>query len=245
MSEPLACLLLFGVGLVAGTLNVIAGGGSFITLPILIFLGLPAPMANGTNRLAILFQNVGAVWGFKRHKITPWRYWGWAAGAAAAGAAVGALLVFHVDDETFKRLLATLMVVMTVWTLLGKGASEPVEKPPPVWLVCLGFFAIGIYGGFVQAGVGFLLLATTSAFGLDLVRGNVVKVRCVLVFSVVALAIFLYNGVVDWTLGLSLGAGSVIGSQLGVRLTVTRGHRWVKLVVSAMVLVFAAKLWIG
>jgi uncharacterized protein len=119
----------------------------------------------------------------------------------------------------------------------------PLRSPWTPGLVAV-FFVIGFYGGFVQAGVGFLVLAATTWAGLDLVRGNAVKVLAILVFTVVSLAIFVAQGEVRWVAGLVLGAGSVAGGQLGVRLTVLKGHRWVKAVVTAAVIVFAVLLWV-
>lgn len=109
--------------------------------------------------------------------------------------------------------------------------------------LAFGFFGVGLYGGFVQAGVGFLILAVTTMAGLDLVRGNAVKVLSVMAFTTVSLGIFVWFGKVHWPMGLTLAAGTVLGGLVGVRLTVLKGHRWVKGVVTAAVVVFAVKLW--
>jgi uncharacterized membrane protein YfcA len=240
---------LFAAGLVAGILNVIAGGGSFLTLPILLFLGLPAPMANGTNRVSLLFQNVGAVWAFKKHDVMDWDEAKRAAIFATLGALLGVWMVFQVDDHTFKRILAFLMIAVTLVTLLsgkkGKGGEELIRRRIPVWATSLGYFLVGIYGGFVQAGIGFFMLVITTLSGFDLVRGNAIKVFCILVFTVVVLGVFISQGAINWGLGLCMAAGSIIGAQIGVRLAVTRGHGWVRMVVTVAVIGFAVKLWIG
>lgn len=239
-------LLLFGVGFVAGTLNVIAGGGSFLTLPLLIFLGLPATVANGTNRVGIFCQNVAAVWGFHRHGVVDWRYVVWAAVPATLGAGLGTWAAVAIGDAAFRRVLAFLMIAVTLWTLWDpfkkkQAFLEPGQRPN-VAALAIGFFFVGIYGGFVQAGVGFLILATTTLAGLDLVRGNAVKVLSVLIYTALSLGLFAWQGKVVWDLGLALAVGTVAGSQVGVRFTVLKGHRWVKAVVTAAVLVFAVKL---
>ncbi|WP_025322098.1 sulfite exporter TauE/SafE family protein [Deferrisoma camini] len=238
--------LLFGVGLVAGALNVIAGGGSFLTLPILIFLGLPATVANGTNRVGIFLQNVAAVWGFNRHKVMDWRYVLWAAVPATFGAGLGTWAAVSIGDAAFRRVLAFLMIAVTLWTLWDplrkhRAFLNPGDRPRVGWLAA-GFFVVGIYGGFVQAGVGFLILATTTLAGLDLVRGNAVKVLSVLVYTALSLGLFAWQDKVVWDLGLALAVGTVAGSQVGVRLTVLKGHGWVKGVVTVAVVVFAVKL---
>ena len=241
-------LLLFFVGLVAGTLNVIAGGGSFLTIPLLIFMGLPPVVANGTNRVGILCQNIAASWSFQRHGVVDWQYVRWAALPAVIGALLGSKFAVAIGDEIFKNILAGLMITVTLWTLWDplkhKTAGEKV-KPFNRTALAGGFFLVGIYGGFVQAGVGFLVLAATTLAGLDLVKGNAVKVLSILAYTFISLAIFAWEGKVDWTLGLVLAAGTMLGSQIGVHLTILKGHRWIKKVVTVTVIIMAIKLIIS
>ena len=117
MTDPWLYPLLVLAGIVAGALNVIAGGGSFLTLPILIFMGLPASVANGTNRVGIFFQNVGAVWGFHRNRLVDWRSILWAALPASLGAVAGTVLALSIGDAAFRKVLAFLMIAVTLWTL--------------------------------------------------------------------------------------------------------------------------------
>ncbi|MEE8461339.1 MAG: sulfite exporter TauE/SafE family protein [Acidobacteriota bacterium] len=243
-------LLLFGVGSVAGVLNVVAGGGSFLTLPVMILLGLPPTLANGTNRVGVVLQNAGAVWSFRRHGMIDWSYLLWAALPAMLGAILGTWVALWVGDELFQRILAFLMIAVTLWTLwdplkkmqLGAAGSS---QTPVVAVLAVGFFLSGVYGGFVQAGVGFVILATTSLAGLDLVRGNAVKVLSVLCFGVVSLGMFAWQGQVDWWIGLALGTGMAMGGLVGVKLTVLKGHAWIKRVVTVTIIVFALRLWFG
>jgi len=235
-------LLLFVVGCVAGTLNVLAGGGSFLTLPVLLFLGLPAPLANGTNRVAILAQNTGAVWSFHRQGFFDRSSLLWAALPATAGAVLGAWLALDIGEIAFRRLLAVLMVVLSVVSLWSPSWQRGERRPK--WAP-VAFFAVGVYGGFIQAGVGFLVLAVTTAAGLDLVRGNAIKVLSVLCWTAAALAVFAANGSVDWRLGIALAAGMLVGGVTGARLTVLKGHRWIKVVVTATAVLFAIGLWFG
>jgi len=260
MPDVSHALILFSAGLVAGALNVVAGGGSFLTLPILIFTGLPATVANGTNRVGILLQNSGAVWGFHRHGVLDWATGIRAAAPATVGAVFGTWTALQVGDEEFRRILSLLMVAVTLWTLLGydprqrtpssrdEGARDPAGRPPAErhpWVLALAFAGVGFYGGFVQAGVGFFVLAVTTFAGLDLVRGNAVKVLCVLAFTVLALSIFAWQGMVVWSSGLALAAGTLLGGQVGVRFTTLKGHRWVRTVVTVTVILFAIRLWLG
>ncbi|MHB8763085.1 MAG: sulfite exporter TauE/SafE family protein [Deferrisomatales bacterium] len=248
MDHLTSYLLLFGVGFFAGTINIVAGGGSFLTLPLLIFLGLPAGVANATNRVGVLLQNVGAIWGFHNHGVMDWRSVGWAALPATAGAVVGTWAAVRVGDEAFQRILAFLMIAVTLWTLWDplKGRSAPrAGQGTRLGVLAGGFFVVGIYGGFVQAGAGFFILAATTLAGLDLVRGNAVKVLTVFTLTAVSLSIFSWQGMVDWRLGLVLGLGNTLGGVLGVRLAVLKGHEWIKGVVTVTVIAFAVKLLVA
>jgi uncharacterized membrane protein YfcA len=237
--------LLAGVGFVSGVLNVVAGGGSFLTLPVLIFLGLPPTHANATNRVAVLMQNVGAVWSFHRHRVLEWRRTVDMVLPALAGSVLGTGAALAVGDRGFQRILALLMLAVTLWTLLdprtrgAAGGQDPRLGRAALWAA---FFGVGLYGGFVQAGIGFLILAVTTQAGFDLVRGNALKVLVVLLLTALSLAIFAGAGKVQWLPGLVLGAGALLGGLLGARLTVLKGHRWIHGVVTVTVVVFALAL---
>ena len=239
--------LLAGAGLVAGALNVVAGGGSFLTLPVLLFLGLPAAVANATNRVGVLAQNVSGVWGYHRHGAMDWNIALRASGPAVLGAGLGAWLALRVPDFAFTRLLSLAMLAMTLWSLWNSRGGPAERKPrgagPSQTLTMIGFLGVGVYGGFIQAGVGFMILALTSATGLDLIRGNAVKVLSVLLITVLSLAIFASSGTVDWPRGLALGLGNFVGGLIGVRMAVLKGQGWLERVVTATVILFALLLW--
>jgi uncharacterized membrane protein YfcA len=227
-------------------INVLAGGGSFLTLPLLLFLGYPATEANATNRVGVLAQNLVAVVAFHRHKALD-RAWALRALLPTlAGASGGAWLALHVADRDFRRLLSFFMLAFTLWTLVDPMArlrGKRPRDPLPPWLIAAGFFLVGLYGGFIQAGVGFLAIALTTLAGLDLVRGSAVKVLAILFQTLAALVIFAAGGKVLWVPGLALAFGSCAGSLLGVRLAVRKGHAWLQRVVTAAVVVFAVLLW--
>jgi uncharacterized membrane protein YfcA len=238
---------LFAVGFVAAVINVIAAGGSFLTLPLLLFLGVPATIANGTNRVGVLAQNVSAVLGFHRHRVLPVR---WALGVSApavVGAALGLWAALVVPEIAFRRILSVVMLTMTLVTLLHKslrGELPPEPASPWRWTMIVGFFCTGLYGGFLQAGVGFLALAMTSVAGLDLVRGNAVKVFTVMLLTILSLAVFASTGNVDWPAGLALGLGNMLGGIVGVRVAVLKGHKWLEHVVAVTIVIFAVMLWV-
>jgi uncharacterized protein len=238
---------LVAVGFLAAILNVIAAGGSFLTLPLLLFLGLPATVANGTNRVGVLAQNISAVVGFHHHNVLPLRWALSVSVATVAGAAIGVWGALQVPDMAFRRVLSVIMLVMTLATLLHRSLrSTPRAEPrsPWHWSMVIGFFLTGVYGGFLQAGVGFLALAMTSLAGLDMVRGNAVKVLTVMLLTVLSLAVFAGTGNVAWPAGAALGLGNILGAIVGVRLAVLQGHRWLEHVVTVTIVVFAIMLWV-
>jgi len=237
---------LFVVGFVAAVINVLAGGGSFLTLPLLIFLGLPAGIANGTNRVGVLAQNVTSVVGFHRHEVLPVRWALSVSVPAVIGAAIGVWAVLHVPDIAFKRILSLVMLAMTFGTLLHRsirGVPRTEPQSPWHWTMILGFFLTGVYGGFLQAGIGFLAVAMTSLAGLDMVRGAAVKVFTIMLLTLLSLAVFAGTGHVNWPAGIALALGNVVGGLAGVRIAIFKGHKWLEHVVTVTVVVFAVLLW--
>jgi len=234
-------------GFAAGFVNTLAGSGSLITLPLLIFMGLPATVANGTNRVAILAQNIVAVSSFRRQNVLDWRNGLALAGPAALGAFLGARIAVSLDNLMLERVIGALMVTM-IGVILARPRrwlqTYPAERHPhstPVSL--LTFFAIGVYGGFIQAGVGiFLLAGLVMSAQYDLLRGNAVKVLIVLCFTIVALPVFVANGQVNWGVGLTLAVGNASGAWVAARTAVARGTAFVRWVLLGVLLFSAANL---
>ncbi len=245
-AELLPLAALFAVGLVSGALNVVAGGGSFLTLPVLLFVGLPAGEANGTNRLGVLAQNLMGVWGYHRTTTVDWRWARAVSVPAVVGAALGAWAALQMSDFAFRRLLSLAMLGTTLWTLLASPPASTRDARLSPWHpgMIVAFLLIGLYGGLIQAGVGFAILAAARLAGMDLVQGNAVKVLAVLLLTVLSVVIFSAGGAVRWRPGLALAAGNAIGAVVGVRWAVARGHAWIERVVTAAVVVMAVLLWL-
>jgi len=246
-ASPWSYLLLAAVGFVASVVNIVAAGGSFLTLPVLILLGAPSVDANGTNRLGVIAQNASGIWGFHRHGVLDWPWALRATVPAVAGAILGAWLALDVDDQAFRRLLAVLMVGVTLWTLidpLEKIRATAVRSPFSPG-IAVSLFLTGVYGGFVQAGVGFLMVAVTTTAGVDLLRGTAIKVFTIGALTVAAALVFAWHGHVDWPSGAALAAGSLAGGAAGVRLAILKGSRWLRHVVTGAVVTFAVLLWIS
>lgn len=238
--------LLFVAGTIAGILNVLAGGGSLLTLPLLIFMGLPSAVANGTNRIAIFCQNIFAIRGFRKRGVMPMDLVLLCTPTALLGSWVGANLAISMDDQLFNRVLALIMIGVLIFTAIDpmkKLRAEDIAFSLQRKIVlAISFFFVGIYGGFVQAGVGFLVITALLVHGLDLVRINAVKVFVIFCYTFIALGVFIYHDQVNYLLGFALAAGNSLGGAIGPKLAVDKGHDWIKKVVSLTVLVFALKL---
>lgn len=239
--------LVIAAGFAAGFINTLAGSGSLITLPLLIFLGLPANVANGTNRVAILLQNVIGVGRFNYLKVLDLRRGLLLAIPAIVGAVIGARIAVSIDEQTMRRVIGILMIVMLALLIVRpkrwlQGRPEMLGKKPG-WLQVLSFFAVGIYGGFIQAGVGlFLLAALVLGAGYDLVKANAVKLLIVLCFTIFALVIFIINNQVVWSVGLILAVGNMGGAWVATRMAVEKGAAFVRLLLIAVVIVSAVLL---
>ena len=224
-------IAVIGIGFIAGFINTVAGSGSLLTLPLLMFLGLPANVANGTNRIAILLQNVVGITSFRQQKVLSFRDGLRAGIPAAAGSFAGASIAVRIDDEVMGKVIGFLLILMFLLIIFrpARWTGEEKAKAIPFWLQAVIFFLIGIYGGFIQAGVGFFLLAgLVLGAGMDLVRANAVKVFVVFLYTPLALVVFMVHHQVDYRLGLLLAAGNMAGAFAGSRMAVKWGARVVR-----------------
>ncbi len=241
-------ILLVGVGFFAGIINTMAGGGSLLTLPILIFLGLPPNIANGTNRVAIVVQNVFTTAGFKSKGVKTFPFSIYVGLSALVGSIIGAQIAVDIKGETFNKILSIVMLLVVGYMVLGstKSIKKLVEKTSGkhLWLSILLFFFVGIYGGFIQAGVGFIMLfVLTSVNNFSLVKSNAIKVTVALIYTLTAVAVFAYNDKINWQVGLELATGNAIGGWYASRLSVKKGDRFVKKFLIVAVVILAIKLW--
>ena len=240
-------ILIFLVGIVSGFLNVNAGGGSLISMPILIFLGLPSAVANGTNRVALMAQNLVAISNFKKNGYFDLKLNLFLAIPALLGSLVGANLAISLPDHVFNTILGVVMVLVLILTFrkpdirVGLGNEENSFKYKIIGGIA--FFFVGMYGGFIQAGVGLVIIAILNIMtGFPLARINSMKVFIVAVYMAVSLLVFLLNGKVDWIIGVNLALGNGIGGYLGSSFSIKKGDKWIKIIMVITVALMAAKL---
>lgn len=241
--------ILFVAGIACGFLNVTAGGGSLITVPLLLFLGLPGPIANGTNRIAILAQNITAVVTFFRRGHSDLKLSVTLSLAALPGSILGAFAGTQLAGVWFNRVVAAVMVVSLIAMATDRRAREP-ETTPVVALTrrrwCLGhvgMFLVGFWGGFIQIAVGLLMMPILHrVMGLSLVRTNMHKVFIILVYTVVALGIFAARVDIAWLIGLCLAVGNIVGGWLGAHTTITQGERTIRVIFFCVAIAFIVQL---
>ncbi|APZ42006.1 sulfite exporter TauE/SafE family protein [Acidihalobacter ferrooxydans] len=236
--------LLFGVGALAGMLNVLAGGGSMLTVPVLIFAGLDPTVANGTNRIAIVLQNLTAVGRYRQSGLTDARLSLRLALWTLPGSVLGAWYGASISDAALRLVLVGVLILSTLTLFLPQRLFDTGGWTRGRWLIYPAMLGIGFYGGFIQIGVGFLFLAALrSLLGTDLVRANVHKVFVVLIYMLPALLVFWWLGKVDWRLGLAVGSGTILGAWVATHLALQGGARWIKVAVAVAALGMAAKLF--
>jgi hypothetical protein len=244
-------LLLLGAGAIAGVLNSIAGGGSLLTLPMLIFVGLPATTANATNRIALFIGGIGATHSFAKRGLIPGEWLKVGLPPSLLGVVFGVWGATRIGDVAFERVLAAILLLaaaLIVWRPLpveGGLALPPLAGTSKRRWLALAFFGLGAYSGFVQAGVGFLFTALLASQGLDLVRANGVKAALILAYAALAMVLFWFTGLLDWVAGLTLSMGQFFGSKAGVRLQVIKGQEWVRMVFILAIVGFSLQLIFG
>jgi uncharacterized protein len=243
--------LLLIAGLIAGFINTIAGGGSMLTLPALMLMGMPADIANATNRIGVLLQGIAGAHGFHRHGKLQLRDILPMLAPALLGSLVGSLLASYLPREVLKPALLLVMLGMAILMLVQPSVVAPPPGTPvralkQSPLAIFGLFAAGLYGGFVQAGVGFIIIAALAG-GLryDLVRTNALKMAITAALTVIALGVFIARGQVLWIPGLLLSAGTVVGASLSVKFAISVPQSVLRWVLFVMVLLTCTAAWLS
>mgnify|MGYP006141954169 FL=1 len=248
MNDILQYGLLIIVGMLAGVINTLAGGGSLLTLPVLIFMGLPPNVANATNRIGIAFQALIGTAGYRSKGVSNFPFNIYLGISALIGSLIGAQIAVDIKGETFNKLLAIIMLFV-VAVIVFKPKASSLQLPERLtgkylFYAIIGFFFIGIYGGFINAGIGFvIILFLNNVNRLSLMKTNVTKVSLVFIYTCGALALFAYNGKVDWSTGFVLAIGTSMGAWWSSRWSVDKGEGVIKIAMVIMVSLMSIKLW--
>ena len=240
-------IVLFLVGSVGGFLNVISGGGSTLTLPILIFMGLDSTVANGTNRIGVLIQNLFAVTSFRKQNFHEFGFSFKLSLFTLPGAIIGALVSTRISDAWFQDILGVIMIGIVLTMLLPKMnkpfSEEDFKNNPHRWLIYPAMFVIGFYGGFIQVGVGFIFMTSLyHILRISLVYVNMHKVFIIFIYTIPSLIVFALTGNVKWGYGLVLAAAMALGAWFGAIASVKGGEKFIRYVLMVSILIIALKL---
>ena len=238
------------VGIVAGVINIMAAGGSMITVPVLVFMGIPGPVANGTNRIAVVLQNITAVITFFRKGYSNFKLSLTLTLCALPGVVVGAFLGTRLEGLWFNRTLALVLIAILLVMTFGKDKKVKQHLSPATPVTAKRIYAAhllmlipGFFGGFIQIGVGFILLPILNkVLGIDLVHANMHKAFIIGAYTIVALAIFMTQVELLWLYGICLGLGNSIGAWLGAHLSINKGEKLIKIVLNTVLFIFIIKL---
>lgn len=244
-------LLIAVTGFVSGIINVMAGGGSLLTMPLLIFLGLDSATANGTNRVAILFQNATAVAGYKSKKQSPGKFGIYLGIAAFFGATVGSKIALEIPDGIFNKILAFVMVLIVILTITNPALKSKKAEEDEVRLdnkhkviSIIAMFLTGIYGGFIQAGTGLFIMAALSFINrYSLLKANVAKASIMLIYTFSSIIVFALSGKINLFLGLSLAVSMSAGAWWASRWSAGKGQEYIKWFMLVAVITMAIALW--
>jgi uncharacterized protein len=218
-----------------------------LTVPVMVFMGISGPVANGTNRIGILAQNVVSVITFFRKGFSDFRLSLTLAAMTLPGAVAGAYLGSQLEGVWFNRILAIIMLGIMVIMAFDKGNSnlitgQQVSRKRMI-IGHLLMIGVGFYGGFIQVGVGFIVMPVLNrVLGLDLVRVNMHKVFIAGVYTIAALMVFASQIQILWALGACLGVGNAIGGWLGTHMTISKGEKLIRFVLNTVLVIFVVKL---
>ena len=232
---------LIGAGILVGFINTLAGGGSIISLSLLMFMGLPANVANGTNRIAITLQTFTATRNFKKAGLISSKKGILLGIPAVVGSIAGSLIAVEINEAIFEKVMIVIMLVMLIFIFYKpsvwlKGKVE-LQKQKSGWVQYLIFFFIGIYGGFIHAGIGYLLLISlVLGAGFDLLQANALKVLIVLMYVPFTLAVFIYSGQINYLYGFVLAIGNIGGALIASKFAIEKGANFVRWVILAVVI---------
>ena len=237
--------ILVVAGFGAGVVNVMAGGGSILTVPIMMFLGVPGPVANGTNRITIVAHNASAMVTYLKHGIPHANLCLTLTLVAIPPAILGAWLSTKLNNEQFEGLLAIVMVAVLILMQApqAKKVGSGEDQPQNLALGHVLMAAAGFWGGFIQIGMGFVVLPIMHrVIGLSLVNTNILKVFIIFTYTLLAVFVFAATSEVLWLVGAIAGVGNVAGGIVGAKLTLSHGETLIRKVLTLAIIGMIIKL---
>ena len=245
---------LAGAAAAAGAINAVAGGGTLLTFPALLYFGTPGIVANATSTLALVIGTTGSIFGFRGQlgAVRPWL--GRFVPVSLLGGALGSVLLTQTSERTFEALVPWLILFATL-LFLAQGAfrrfagfeesGEAHPHSPAVWAAIVFQFGVSVYGGYFGAGIGILMLASLGFLGLrDIHEMNALKNALGSLINLIAAAIFVGCGLVDWSRAGVMTAGALVGYFLGAHFSQRIPQRHVRRIITGIGLAISlAMFW--
>lgn len=238
--------LLFFIGVFTSFINVISGGGSALVLPILIMMGMDAATANGTNRVAILALTASAVLSMQKNNVSDFKFSLKMSLFTLPGVVLGALYAQYVSTESFKDILGFVIFMIIGFMILPDQIRKKIIKNLSQYpkLIYVSMLFVGFYGGFLQVGVGFILMLFLQSFlDIDLVKVNMHKVFIILVYTIPALLIFWINDNIQWIPGIILAVGNAIGAWWSAKISIKKGNDFIKFFLFISLIIMSLKMF--
>ena len=243
---PTIFALLSITGLAAGFINTVAGGGSLLTMPAMIFFGIPPTSANGSLRPAILFQNIIACWKYGQAGLIPWRQIRPMLPPVLVGTALGAGITAQISHENTKLILGAALIISLSFLLLPNRAITQSHPKKDSWVKLgkpLALLTVGLYGGAIQAGVGYLILGTLNKlFNIPLREANIIKVTLVVLYTPLAIIFFIKEGQIVLWASVTLAISQGLGAWLGATFNLKGSEQWLRGIVVTFIVFSILKL---
>lgn len=242
-------ILLICSGIFVGVVNTFAGAAAVVSISVYTALGLPIDVANGTNRLPVLFQVGAAAFNFRKQRLLDYSVGLKLGIPTAVGAFVGAEFAAWVDPSIFIVLLATILILLFALLIFSpnrilKGNGKPLREVRK--LDCFWFFLVGLYGGAFQIGMGYVILGlTVMGMGYDVITANALKSFIVMLYIPLSLIVFMYHGQVNYSYGFVHAIGNVIGAYVASKYATrinTQLLRWILVVFIALTVLDLLKI---
>jgi uncharacterized membrane protein YfcA len=238
----ISIIILICSGIIVGFINTLAGGGTVISLSVFMFFGLPPLVANGTNRVAIVLQNATAVVCFQKNKLIDWCKIFFFAIPVVLGSIAGAAIAGTISNKIFLYIFAGVVILFGISMIFNPDKylyerTHLVNRKISVWQYII-YFIIGVYGGFVHVGIGYLFLAAlVLGSGYNLLKANVMKCVLILFYIPFSVLIFSIQDNVCWEFGLIHGIGNIIGAWLAAHLAIKKGAPFIRYIVLILIVI--------
>lgn len=245
MPEPITLIFVFLVGVVAAFFGAMVGGGSLLSIPFLIFLGLPPQVAIATDRFGGIGGTITAFFKFLKAKKIVWKYVPILALLSLGGSLIGANILLSIDQNLLQKIAGILLLILLPFVFLKRdiGVERVIVSKAKMVAGSVIYFLVQIFTGFFGAGTGpFIFYTLMVGFGLTIIESVATQLIPLLVLSISSIIIFALKGIIDFQIGIVLLAGMAVGGYIGAHVALKKGSAWIKGLFSILVIIASIKL---